>query len=106
MNLTEECPELDADRDGLANGLDACPQVVGLAELKGCPDRDLDGDGVGTGGGSGEGSEASGNICSCTVTLSGVTKTSNTCSETLCFGTDAYVCNESGARAASSGRSR
>ncbi len=36
------CP-LDKDSDGLADYLDACPDVAGLASLKGCPDKDLDG---------------------------------------------------------------
>jgi len=34
----------DADRDGVIDEQDACPQVAGLAENKGCPDKDSDGD--------------------------------------------------------------
>jgi outer membrane protein OmpA-like peptidoglycan-associated protein len=34
------CP--DSDGDGVANKLDDCPDVAGLAQLKGCPDTDGD----------------------------------------------------------------
>ncbi|MFZ4545453.1 MAG: DUF6089 family protein [Saprospiraceae bacterium] len=33
----------DADNDGVADNLDACPEVPGLAAFKGCPDTDGDG---------------------------------------------------------------
>lgn len=36
------CP-LDQDGDGVADYLDACRDVYGIASLKGCPDKDLDG---------------------------------------------------------------
>ena len=35
------CP--DTDKDGIPDKDDACPQVAGLAEFKGCPDTDKDG---------------------------------------------------------------
>ena len=34
---------LDRDGDGVVDSLDRCPDVAGLASLKGCPDRDGDG---------------------------------------------------------------
>lgn len=36
-------PPPDADGDGIVDSLDACPQVKGLAQFKGCPDSDGDG---------------------------------------------------------------
>jgi OmpA-OmpF porin, OOP family len=42
----EQCPALDDDGDGIANGEDACPTERGIAETKGCPAKDQDGDGV------------------------------------------------------------
>lgn len=36
-------PEPDADRDGIADARDACPNKPGLAEMQGCPDSDRDG---------------------------------------------------------------
>ncbi|NJN27246.1 MAG: OmpA family protein [Cyclobacteriaceae bacterium] len=33
----------DKDMDGVSNKLDACPQIAGVWEFKGCPDRDSDG---------------------------------------------------------------
>jgi OmpA-OmpF porin, OOP family len=36
------CP-LDRDGDGVADYLDACMDIAGIASLKGCPDQDLDG---------------------------------------------------------------
>lgn len=41
-----ECPRLDFDGDGVANGDDACPEDMGLAAKQGCPERDTDGDGL------------------------------------------------------------
>jgi OmpA-OmpF porin, OOP family len=38
------CP--DTDGDGLADGDDACPTVAGTAKYKGCPVPDTDGDGI------------------------------------------------------------
>ncbi|MDP3236610.1 MAG: Ig-like domain-containing protein [Myxococcales bacterium] len=40
------CPDLDLDGDGVLNGRDTCPRVVGLAARAGCPDVDTDGDGI------------------------------------------------------------
>jgi outer membrane protein OmpA-like peptidoglycan-associated protein len=40
------CPALDRDGDGVPNGRDRCPEVLGIAALDGCPDVDTDGDGV------------------------------------------------------------
>lgn len=34
---------LDTDNDGIADDVDACPTVKGLASMKGCPDTDSDG---------------------------------------------------------------
>lgn len=34
---------LDRDNDGVVDSLDRCPDVAGLAALKGCPDKDGDG---------------------------------------------------------------
>ncbi|HRO18004.1 MAG TPA: OmpA family protein, partial [Ferruginibacter sp.] len=34
---------VDRDGDGVVDSLDRCPDVVGLADLMGCPDRDADG---------------------------------------------------------------
>ncbi len=42
----EQCPALDDDGDGIANGQDRCPLEKGLAEAQGCPAKDTDGDGV------------------------------------------------------------
>jgi outer membrane protein OmpA-like peptidoglycan-associated protein len=42
----EQCPALDDDGDGVANGQDRCPLEKGVAENQGCPDKDTDGDGV------------------------------------------------------------
>jgi len=36
------CP-LDRDGDAIADYIDACADVAGIASLKGCPDKDLDG---------------------------------------------------------------
>lgn len=36
-------PTADTDGDGIADNLDACPTVKGLAAFKGCPDTDGDG---------------------------------------------------------------
>lgn len=41
-----KCPALDRDGDGVANRDDRCPDVAGVAALRGCADRDDDGDGV------------------------------------------------------------
>jgi outer membrane protein OmpA-like peptidoglycan-associated protein len=38
-----ECPGLDLDGDGVQNAADACPDVPGTAQTKGCPDGDGDG---------------------------------------------------------------
>ena len=35
------CP--DTDGDGIIDGSDSCPEVAGLAEFQGCPDTDADG---------------------------------------------------------------
>ncbi|HMG14749.1 MAG TPA: thrombospondin type 3 repeat-containing protein, partial [Saprospiraceae bacterium] len=39
--LGNEIP--DKDKDGIADNVDECPEVFGLAEFKGCPDADADG---------------------------------------------------------------
>ncbi|MBC7695431.1 MAG: OmpA family protein [Burkholderiales bacterium] len=36
------CP-LDRDNDAIADYLDACPDIAGVASLNGCPDKDMDG---------------------------------------------------------------
>ncbi|MGC4034535.1 MAG: OmpA family protein [Chitinophagaceae bacterium] len=36
-------PPKDRDNDGILDSLDACPDVAGVASLKGCPDKDGDG---------------------------------------------------------------
>jgi outer membrane protein OmpA-like peptidoglycan-associated protein len=36
------CP-LDRDNDAVADYLDACPDIAGVASLNGCPDKDMDG---------------------------------------------------------------
>jgi OmpA-OmpF porin, OOP family len=36
------CPEADNDKDGLLDGVDACPDLAGKPEMKGCPDTDGD----------------------------------------------------------------
>ncbi|QRK10424.1 OmpA family protein [Archangium violaceum] len=41
-----QCPDLDADGDGVKNSADRCPTEKGLAELNGCPDTDDDKDGI------------------------------------------------------------
>lgn len=41
--------------------------------------------------------------CRCEVTVNGVTKTSNTCGEKLCFGSNAYICGTSGSEFVSNG---
>ena len=42
----DQCPALDDDGDGIANGDDKCPTVKGIKEEHGCPAKDTDGDGV------------------------------------------------------------
>jgi OmpA-OmpF porin, OOP family len=37
------CPEVDNDKDGLLDTVDACPNEAGPPESKGCPDKDGDG---------------------------------------------------------------
>jgi OOP family OmpA-OmpF porin len=39
------CPEVDNDKDGLLDPVDACPNEAGPPETKGCPRKDTDGDG-------------------------------------------------------------
>ncbi|MBS1609252.1 MAG: OmpA family protein [Bacteroidetes bacterium] len=34
---------IDKDNDGVVDSIDACPDVAGIASLKGCPDKDGDG---------------------------------------------------------------
>jgi outer membrane protein OmpA-like peptidoglycan-associated protein len=41
-----QCPELDDDRDGFLNRVDACPLEPGPGTRDGCPIRDRDGDGT------------------------------------------------------------
>ncbi|OJH38867.1 thrombospondin type 3 repeat-containing protein [Cystobacter ferrugineus] len=40
------CPVRDADGDGIEDGQDKCPNEAGPAERQGCPVRDADGDGI------------------------------------------------------------
>lgn len=42
----EQCPSLDDDEDGVANGSDSCPKDGGNVDAKGCPIKDADNDGV------------------------------------------------------------
>ncbi len=44
--VLKDCPALDLDGDGVANGADRCPSQKGVASQAGCPDVDGDGDGV------------------------------------------------------------
>jgi uncharacterized repeat protein (TIGR01451 family) len=44
--LKANCPEQDADGDGVKNGIDECPRVVGVESRRGCPVPDTDGDGL------------------------------------------------------------
>ncbi len=46
VHTPEQCPALDDDGDGIANGQDRCPLEQGIAETQGCPAKDSDGDGV------------------------------------------------------------
>jgi len=39
----EEPKIMDSDGDGVADNVDLCPQIAGLAEMSGCPDGDGDG---------------------------------------------------------------
>lgn len=39
----EEAKIMDSDGDGVADNVDLCPQIAGLAEMSGCPDGDGDG---------------------------------------------------------------
>lgn len=45
LETMKTCPPVvhDRDGDGVLDDVDACPDVPGLPELKGCPDRDGDG---------------------------------------------------------------
>jgi OOP family OmpA-OmpF porin len=45
-HTVEECPELDEDNDGVANGLDQCDEEAGTLERQGCPRTDRDNDGL------------------------------------------------------------
>lgn len=45
----------------------------------------------------------SGESCSCEVTINGLKKTSNTCGEKLCFGSDAHICRTGGIEFVSNG---
>jgi outer membrane protein OmpA-like peptidoglycan-associated protein len=36
------CPDIDNDKDGILDGVDACPNEAGPLETKGCPDKDGD----------------------------------------------------------------
>jgi len=40
------CPAKDADKDGILDEQDSCPNEAGIPELKGCPAKDTDKDGV------------------------------------------------------------
>lgn len=41
-----DCTSLDRDGDGVANGVDACPERSGVPALRGCADTDDDADGL------------------------------------------------------------
>ena len=43
INITLRKIPKDKDKDGVIDKIDACPEVAGLATLKGCPDKDGDG---------------------------------------------------------------
>lgn len=42
LNLTFGRKKFDKDKDGIADKKDACPEIAGLEEFKGCPDKDGD----------------------------------------------------------------
>ena len=42
INITIGKIPKDKDKDGVADKIDACPEIPGLVSLKGCPDRDGD----------------------------------------------------------------
>ena len=44
--LRNACGTMDADGDGIANAVDACPRVAGVAAAHGCPMADSDNDGL------------------------------------------------------------
>ncbi|MFO0593676.1 MAG: Ig-like domain-containing protein [Myxococcaceae bacterium] len=44
--LVRDCAQLDADGDGIVNGVDACLRVAGVTAYKGCPIPDTDDDGL------------------------------------------------------------
>lgn len=46
QHTPEQCPNLDDDSDGVANGGDSCPTDGGNVDAKGCPIKDADKDGV------------------------------------------------------------
>ena len=56
LDVDDKCPDVkglaslkgcpDSDGDGIADGDDACPTVAGTAKYKGCPVPDTDGDGI------------------------------------------------------------
>ncbi len=52
---------------------------------------------------SGCGGSSSSESCSCEVTINGLKKTSSTCGEKLCFGSDAYVCGAAGTEFSANG---
>jgi len=43
LNLGFRLGVSDRDKDGIADNIDSCPDVAGVAELNGCPDADGDG---------------------------------------------------------------
>lgn len=43
LTLTTRFGTKDTDGDGIADDMDDCPNIAGIASVKGCPDTDLDG---------------------------------------------------------------
>jgi OOP family OmpA-OmpF porin len=46
LPVVKKFVQTDVDGDGIIDSLDACPQIAGVAQFKGCPVPDRDGDGI------------------------------------------------------------
>ncbi len=46
LPVVKKVIQSDSDGDGILDSLDACPQIPGVAQFKGCPVPDRDGDGI------------------------------------------------------------
>jgi OOP family OmpA-OmpF porin len=46
LPVVKKVIQTDADGDGIIDSLDACPQIPGVVQFKGCPVPDRDGDGI------------------------------------------------------------